>query len=203
MAKEVFFKALKTGRKAPHNDYQWPDVGVWTKKEKPQLCNSGWHVMNVAGLSRYIEYCGASELWLCEVRGKKTACEDGKMAVEQARLVRKLPMPTTKLVALTKKYRNMVIELTNTDLVKTYLPYIGETWSRRDFGRNVALFHALYTGKRFNRFIVSYFGTNTNTNEMKRLRAKLKAVALDFLRELEEIWDINMGLPSNKEVVKL
>jgi hypothetical protein len=194
----IYFKALKAGRKAPHNGYQWPKPGVWTKEEIPQLCSSGWHVSSFAGLHRFIAYCDAKELWLCEVRGQKTRWDDGKMAVSQARLVRKLPMPAARLYSLMRRIRTLVIELSSKDIA-IEMPFFSPSFSKRELGKHIAFFHALYTGKKLYRHVNVFSGAKVDTKSRKLL----KAIALEFFRELEVIWSIDLGLPNIREKIKL
>lgn len=97
---EVLYKWLLPKRTTPVQRKKWPvRKGQWTAIEKPVLCKSGWHGVELGQLMDHIPPSVGAELWEVEIRGDILRDED-KFAAPQMRLVRMVGKTDAKMLRL-------------------------------------------------------------------------------------------------------
>jgi hypothetical protein len=181
---KLYFKCLPRSGVA-HGNFKWPPLGVWTKKlDHVDTCRSGYHLTCLSGLGRW-----SSErpvIYLAEGRGKKDGTftpsknswgdtvKDDKIAVAQARLLRKLPTDRATLLPIWKFVSEEVKKHNIFNL------FWGQSYSQRSF---------------FNLVEKLERNLRQGTKEEKR-------IATEAFRMLEAAWQINLGLPALKEVYR-
>lgn len=88
----VYLKCLKAGDVGPVTGWHWPEVGEWTPcVARPEWARRGYHLCVRGGVMQWLEDCN---VYVTEARGPISKSGDGKhyiVAVQQARLLRRLP----------------------------------------------------------------------------------------------------------------
>ena len=78
----------------------WPvEVGEWTLRERPDLCNSGWHGVEEKDILEHLPKTIGAQLWEVEVKGKRLKGND-KFCAPQMRLVRLVGVTTEQNLLL-------------------------------------------------------------------------------------------------------
>ena len=80
----------------PRKRGRYWQAGEWTPDREPALCESGWHLLPVAGLSVHV---GIGMLWEAEGRGESVG-DATKTAFRRARLLRPVGEITHELLVL-------------------------------------------------------------------------------------------------------
>ena len=78
----------------------WPvEVGEWTAKETPVLCESGWHGMEEKHVLTHLPSQIGASLWVVETRGKRVDGDD-KFCAPQMKLAYKIGTTTERNLRL-------------------------------------------------------------------------------------------------------
>lgn len=86
MESRYFFKILKPGRRPPVADCMpWPEIGIWTHIQKPNMCRTGWHLFTKGSACTAYFREGPFEVYIAEGKGEWYSW-GGKIVFEQARL---------------------------------------------------------------------------------------------------------------------
>ena len=79
---------------------RWPvKVGEWTLRERPNLCESGWHGVEEKDVLQHLPTEIGAQLWEVEVKGKRLNGDD-KFCAPQMRLVRLVGVTTEQNLRL-------------------------------------------------------------------------------------------------------
>ena len=82
-----YYKWMQPGLVTATRRKTWPvDVGEWTPKETPVLCESGWHGVEEKDVLGHLPADLGAELWVVETRGRRLIGDD-KFCAPQMRLV--------------------------------------------------------------------------------------------------------------------
>ena len=81
------YKWLTPNRTTTYTHVRWPVAErQWTSPKAPELCESGWHLATLAGLSKHLPTTFPAVLWTAEGRGDCDESDD-KIACESARIL--------------------------------------------------------------------------------------------------------------------